>query len=427
MKQMAFYNYFLALFFVIIISIPTYWLIRGPVDAQYSFIEARGLTQFPKISQPNIKMLIKRLVYLRPMSAVNMVFDGFSTLEFQNQLQKSTSDQFPLRNNIIPFEKSLERLVVNSVYSFLPDFVIPTDMHSGFYVTRDDNPHILFRPDTFDVSTRLVIDQRIENYSVITAAHPEINFYIFNLQRLSNSAYHPLNQYFPDADKGQALAYFESHKPDELNLTVMRIDSYQDHVNYFYATDHHMNLNGLGYAYQALYQSLSENFPEISPINDLGNVITFQEPRQLGALSRITQYPMEGDLFQVYKLDTPQYIVYSKSTIYPLQELQADMINNFSTLPSQEFYGKYYDLSNSIYDFEYEVSTDRNLLIIGSSFVRGVIPMIASHYHHTYYIDLRQNPISLSAFISEHPVDDIVIFGDNTVTFTDIYEWNIIP
>jgi hypothetical protein len=46
------------------------------------------------------------------------------------------------------------------------------------------------------------------------------------------------------------------------------------------------------------------------------------------------------------------------------------------------------------------------------------MPLLASHYHHTYDVDLRYyKDFSLSIFMAEYPVDDILVIGENSIVF----------
>ncbi len=418
-------RYLIILFFISLLAVPIYWLVKGNDGPHFSIIEQRNLSDFPAFGKTSLREVVDALSRFRTNQAMNLVLPNFSEGEYQITLQNAAADQFPFRLMGIKNTKAAERAVIALTYAFLPDQIIPTDMHSGFYVTRDQS-QILFPPDTYDDSVENAIDQRIQNYEQLIRDYPSINFYVLELQRLANSESHPLNPYFFNSDQSQALTYFEAKKPINLQVSVLPIDQFSDHLKYYYATDHHLSLEGLGESYLLLHQMLAQNYPQITAPLLLDKKITFDKALMLGSLARKSLFPIKGDLFQAYDLDLPPYIVFLEGGIYPLQQKQEDLINHYSTKPFQEYYGQFFDLQNSIYQFQFTNESDRNLLIIGSSFVRGVVPMIASHYHNTYYIDLRQNTLNLGEFLRDYPVDDVVVFGDNPVTFTDP-AWAINP
>ncbi len=80
------------------------------------------------------------------------------------------------------------------------------------------------------------------------------------------------------------------------------------------------------------------------------------------------------------------------------------------------------------HEYIFENGTDRNLLIIGDSYVNSIEMLLASHYHHTYVADIRNfpdNTLSLSDFLADNPVDDILFLGGPSQTI--MHEWTITP
>lgn len=110
---------------------------------------------------------------------------------------------------------------------------------------------------------------------------------------------------------------------------------------------------------------------------------------------------------------------YNKSAEY--------LAGNYSIVPYFNHYQTYFGKQTDLIDYVFENQKERNLLIIGSSFTRPLQPLLAAHYHHTYVVDLRKYvDFSLSEFIKEYPVDDVLIIGENVVAFQSM-EWSITP
>jgi hypothetical protein len=90
------------------------------------------------------------------------------------------------------------------------------------------------------------------------------------------------------------------------------------------------------------------------------------------------------------------------------------------------YYEVMYGSGREIREFINDNEAPRNLMIVGSSYARPLLPFMASHYQHTYYIDLRYlNDFSFSEFIQTHHVDDVLIVADNSVLTKAI--WIIDP
>jgi hypothetical protein len=79
-------------------------------------------------------------------------------------------------------------------------------------------------------------------------------------------------------------------------------------------------------------------------------------------------------------------------------------------------------------EFSFENDSGRNLLILGSSFRYALDPLLASHYNNTYGIDLRYfTDFSLSEFLAENNVDDVLFIANNHILFQDLENWTITP
>jgi hypothetical protein len=90
-------------------------------------------------------------------------------------------------------------------------------------------------------------------------------------------------------------------------------------------------------------------------------------------------------------------------------------------------YGEYYGTDFGLLEFVSQNGSTRNIAVFGSSADNPLIPLIASHYFHTYSVDLRlYDDFTLSDFLAEHPVDDILIIGENWGSFGVEY-WQIHP
>ena len=101
---------------------------------------------------------------------------------------------------------------------------------------------------------------------------------------------------------------------------------------------------------------------------------------------------------------------------------------NYPTTPFLDHYAAYFGAQKGLLEYHCDTMTDRNILIIGDSYIRPLVPLIASQYEHTYFLDLRQKPdFSLSNFTSKHHIDDLLVASDYEVVFLDTEQWKINP
>ena len=419
--------YVLTIFLVILLFVPIFGLIKGDSAPEDSVIEARAMVALQPKATPNLQRALDHFRNGEIFQGVELLIDLFTATSFLEKVERAASDQFPFRMPIIQFSKAVERGIIEAAYAFLPDRVLPADMSNNNYIDKDRN-QLVFEPYLFNENLRQAIDQRIENLSTLMATYPEINFYIYYHQTLHGSEFHPLNQYYAEADRGQSINYFEENLPEGLVLEKFLLAGMDDHNRYYFRTDHHWNVNGALYAYEDIYQMLAQNYPAISPILKPEKIVEFPEIEFLGNMARLTFYPIQGDDFAGEVVDfPPQKIVYGGQVLEE-KPRQVYFEGDYSNIPYINHYNEFYGRVTDLITYSTDNGANRNLLIIGSSFRNALDPLLASHYDHTYCVDLRYyTTFSLSEFLQEHEVDDIILLGTNQVLFQDLDYWTIKP
>lgn len=300
----------------------------------------------------------------------------------------------------------------------------------GVYETEDTG--VLFpEPDTFGDRQRSSLDGKIAQYNRMLADYPEINFYAFYLDLIQYSANNPLNDRIPGADAGRSLEYFMANKPDGLTLDTLPLTSFEDYLKYYFRTDHHWNVHGMLAGYAKIHKMLSKEYPEISPMYPHDKIYTFPDIEFVGTWARRLNYRARPEPFEVVILDLPVYKTYDSSGVeidvnFKDEYLAGEYAKEFFTDHYVEYYRK-----SKIGFLEYisENGSDRNLLIIRDSYSNAIEPLLISHYHHTYCVDIRRLPdyyFSLSEFLSQYEVDDILFIGGASVIMYE-WQWTINP
>lgn len=404
------------LFFLTVALVPLSYL--GSENLQIiNWVEGRRMTGF-ELGQRGFVTAIRALMKgdLEPLeSVINKEFIDRSI--FKN-IEAAAADQFPLRLRAIRTAKALDRLAINLAYGFLPDPAIPADMHSEYFYVRGHDV-LIPEPERFRESTLRVIDDRISNYQALLAAHPGVNFYVYKIERIENSTHHPLFAYFEGLEGGQFAAYFQAHQPAGLITGTFAINSFDDHLKYFYQTDHHLNARGILLAYQQIHSMLSINYPEISPARNYDRFIGLQGVDFRGTSARKSFYPLKETIFEVVDYALPPHKVYE----YDQEIIYGNSADYLAGIYPQDAYFNHYEGfyggDRGMIKFVFENQPERNLLVFGNSYDNALIPLLASHYHVTYDVDVRYYPdFSLSAFLAEHAVADILIVGEDSVAFS---------
>ena len=419
-------KFLLIWFFLIILSVPVYWLTRGQTNPQVSLIEGRVL-ELPEKSYPTLKVALDFIKQGHPEKAAALVWDLFTGGSLQKKFDSAATDQFPVRMPLIQFSKSVDRKIINFSYSFSEGAVIPADMISDIYYDRDHEA-LFYPPESFDESSYTKIDQKIANYSEIASRYPELNVCILFHETLSYSQANPLNEYFPNSDRGQSYTYFKENLGNQTNLGEMLLPSMDTQLADYYRTDHHWKTEGILKAYDVAYDLISENFTDISEKLVISDPVALPNVEFLGTLARKSLYPVRGDEFTIFDADFPECKVFDNGVEGKYDYRNDYLAGNYALDPYTDYYGEFFGTQKGLLEYTCENDANRNILLIGDSYARPLVALIASHYSHTYFVDLRQNQdFSLSNFLSNHSISDLLIIGDNEVAFLDTDQWYIKP
>lgn len=198
----------------------------------------------------------------------------------------------------------------------------------------------------------------------------------------------------------------------KMSSKVKTVDAYAaiaPHQNeyIYFRTDHHWTGLGAYYAYTAF-----ANKAGFAPL----------------PLSSFTQGRISGDfLGTLYAWanspkslkENPDYVEYwqppvttsgyaftdaSMSAGYAINLIKSDLSGGNKYLAFTEG-------DHGLAKFETSNKNGRNILIIKESYGNGMVPLLAAHYENVYVFDPRKATISMSSFIAEQAIDDILIIN----------------
>lgn len=411
----------LSIFFLLIAIVPVYWLVREKQTGRSSIPEDRKLVDFPELDFKSFVKALKLTAVGNYTEAGNTFFGQFVNRSYQRKFENAASDQFPLRFPGIVMVKAVERAQIALAYAPLSDPAVPTDMVSGLYIIRDGS-QILSNPVKYDEESQRMIDEKIIFYEKLMAKNPGIRFYAYYIERIEYSSYHPLNFLFPNADQGRNYSYFKENAPEDLKLGTLPFKDLADYTIYNYRSDHHWNIRGALRGYDDIYQMLASGYPEISPPLSQHKIRKFSEIQFYGSFAGRTLYPVKPDVFEVADLDLPPFRVFVDD-----KEIKPEFTARYfaGSYPRARYAHHYNYFSTGIpgevYEYVFDNSSDRDLLIIGNSFKWPIYPLLAYHYHRTYSVNpLEHANFQVSRFLTEHPVDDVLFLGDADLVFLPI-------
>lgn len=425
MKNKSLRNSLLILFIIPLVLVPIYWLITYQPGAHTSLIEERYLANFSAPDLSTFKTGVKRILQRKPREALDLLLGQFLDRSYQQDLEAAATEQFPFRIPLIQLSRLMDVGMIELAYSPLPDPVIPAAMNSGIYVTRDRS-RLIAAPDTFDEKIRKRTDEHIRNLETLIGDHPDIHFYVFHLQRLVDSPFHPLNSIFPNSDRGQDFAYFQANKPDGLTVSAMTFSSEEELLENYFRTDHHWNIHGIRQAYEIIYQMLKEKHPDLSPMLDLSHIEAIPGISFWGSYARETLYPIAGEPFEFAQVALPSLEITTRKNTFSFNLFGEGDFGEISNEKFSDYYSAVFGGKRPLTVYRNENGPTRNLLIIGSSFGGPLAPFLAVHFHNTYFVDLREWPdFSLSEFTASHPIDDLLIVANDYVLYRE--DWLIKP
>lgn len=411
------------LFCLLIFSVPLFWVVRGNNPQGFSLIEYRNLVRFTT-TDLDFRRFGGWLLRGNLENAGRSLDNLQATRSDQVRIEQAASDQFPLRIGMIKASRAVDRTFIRLAYSSASDPAIPTDMHSDLLFLPGETA-IIYKPARYDAEVQSLIDQRIDNYRTVIAQYPQITFFAYHMDRLKYSPLNPYDPYIPDADAGRSLTYFEQNIPAGLNFAKMDLKSLEEHIKYYYRTDHHWNIHGIVLAYNQIYDLLRQQYPQISPRLDLDQIVSFPGADFLGRGAAIPFYPIAPDQFEGMLVDLPPYTIFEfDSDVTESYNLSHSYhVMQYSTEPYYDHYGEYFGGIRGFMEYVSENGSNRNLMLVGDSNKMPLQPLLAAHYHHTYMINMREYPgdFNLIDFLADYHVDDILIIGDNHILFMDPY------
>ena len=324
-------QYILILFFIILISVPLYWILRGQPSSQVSIVEGRVLG-LPENNYPTLKIAMDYIKQGKPQMAAKLIWDLYTGGSLPKKFDGAATDQFPFRLPLIKFSKAIDRQIIRLSYMFSNDRAIPADMTSDIYFLEDHDA-LIMPPISINNTSYASIDFRLENYKDLITNYPNINFFVYYIETLPFSNVNPLNGYFAKADRGQTFNYFQKKLPDEIFLGTFQSENLNEYYSLFYRTDHHWNTFGIIKAYNDIYALLSENYLNIPDKLELSKLITFPDIEFLGTFARYTLYPIEGDSFTGFEADFSKCKVFDQGVEGDYDSRDEYLSGNYPTTP----------------------------------------------------------------------------------------------
>lgn len=394
---------FLLIIFITIFGFCIAIIIRG--QEEESVIENRKLAKFPSFN-----------------------FQTFMNGEYQDNLEKSLADQMVagqiIKNNMTTTKaemvSNLQSKIISSIDNKTEN-VANENKDGANEVTEEKKKevrNIKYIPISNNVyhygdSEYMVFKYRnVKNYTdkidqmakVYNKRFADVDCYFY---MVTNSK--AINFNTVDETENEFLTYvketFTNFKCDGL-----KIDSYEQYMDYFYETDHHWNYKGSYKGYTDIVNLLLPGEEVLKPTG----TTTF-DVYYYGSNARTTSIYTNKEKFTVYDFKLPKYQSYINGSMARYDNKSMYYDDQYSTEKGYNHYRAFYGGDYAEVAYDYFQPEKENLLVIAPSYSNAINPLLASHFNKTYYIDLRHyeneygKDFNPEQYCKEHNIDKFLL------------------
>lgn len=352
---------FISLFFVLNIVTP---------DKEFSELENRYLQQAPKFS-----------------------FADLASGKFTSDFETYTTDQFPFRDTWTTM-KARSELAVGKT------------QNNSVYLCEDENTVI----EQFVAPEQSVLDNNMAALNKLKEnTDAEVYFALIPGKGQVWSSLLPENAPY-DSEKDvidYSYAQTDTNRIDMLSPLTEHSDEY-----IYYRTDHHWTSLGAYYGYSAIASSMGL---------DVNSIAYYTDRRTVSDSFYGTTFSSSG--FSWIKPDSIEIFVDEPENVdiktYITEEATGGALYDFSFLEKKDKYSLFMGGNAPLH----EISTGNegpSLLIVRDSYADSLVPFLLEDFSQIYVLDLRYYRASLSEYIAENDIDNVLICYSVANFCTDI-------
>lgn len=334
--------------------------------------------------------------------------ENYLSGEFQNSMELALGDQVDLAST---YKKLYNQLRSRMLYFFAHPLMAGEaldeqyfDMGSGSVF---DGEYLVHRP--YGEEDRTMLDEAIDDYNRLFAAHPEVDFYVYYVERALDI----------DLETGEKAGlceyFFDGLSLPDGKKACFSVNSAEEYRKNFYKTDHHWKHEGSYRGYKEVLALLGCEETALEPTGCVELPYPFSGSSARGDRS------CYWETFYAYTFDYPEMQVWVDSYEAHDYGNQEYYISGAAPLKA---YGHFYGLDSGEVLFSTGRQDRENLLILGDSYDNAIVKLLASHYNITCAIDPRTyegylyKPFSFEQCLEDYDIDKVLILG-NVDNFAD--------
>lgn len=344
-------------------------------DDSFSVNENRALTDFPEFS-------------------FESVFDG----EYMENLSTYLTDQFPMRKGAVKLKNHILIDVLNSKYVnnifigkegyFIEDYKRPQNTDKIIANLNKFQDSINIKTDVMLVPTQVTIyEDKLPDYASPLSQLKEIDKYYSMLNMNTIDLYDVL-----------------------MSNRSNKISDDGTYEQLFYKLDHHWTSDGAYYAYAAYcaqkgFEPVSRSEYTVKEVDNFKGTI-------YSKLNYDNEYTQNGETIKVYEKPMNISVKYDGKESTSLYNMEyADKKDKYSLFLNN--INSFVEITNN------DIKSDRSIVIIKDSYANSMIPFLVNHYKNIYVFDTRSYGESVSQFINENKVDDVLLLYNMNTIDTD--------
>ena len=323
--------------------------------------------------------------------APRFTFEKLKSGQFTKDFESYIADQFPKRDFFVGVKAKTEMLLMkqenNDIYKGKDGYLM-----QKFKGHEDINNKVTALNNFF----KAIPDTK--KYFMLVPNSVEI---------LSNKLPYaaPVENELPYINKVRSLLNKDVKFVDVYSLLNSKRNEY-----IYYKTDHHWTTDGAFYAY--------EKFCKGAEINENGedkyNINTVTKTFLGSSYSKGGFKDVAPDSIKLYIPKEKENYVVEYSDI----KTKNNSLYSLENLNKKDKYAVFLGGNHPLVKISTDAKDNKKLLIIKDSYANSFVPFLTSNYSEIYMVDLRYYDDSVSNFIKENKIDNVLVLY-NAITFSE--------
>lgn len=298
----------------------------------------------------------------------------------------------------------------------VPEGIFAASAESTVYKTVSEKKKIysladtdyLIEPERIYYKPDAVITQA-KSFNKVLSAFPKVETYVYLATSCRTIDFDHMDQ------ETKVFSLIREHYPDS-TVGCLEVNDISDYCEYFYKTDHHWNYKGSYQGYKDIIRMLlGEDEPLMEPVE----TVTF-DVRFNGSLNKNISRKNSDEKFTVYRFEYPEMEIRingKRKKTYGKQDAYFNGKYNKKDAYTNH-YSEFYGGDEGLIEFDTGNEDKPNLILFSNSFSNAVNMLIASHFNHTYVIDMRHykddmgSKLNLTRSIREWDIQKVMLMGD---------------